>query len=66
MQQDAYAKVNASLAWVRDKLTMRLFVNNAFDKATFAWGTDLQHAFGLDYLIRDPPRTFGGSVRYDF
>jgi iron complex outermembrane recepter protein len=66
MQQDAYAKVNASLGWVRDNLTLRLFVNNAFDKGTFVWGTDLREAFGIDHLIRDSPRTFGGSVRYDF
>lgn len=63
LQQDAYAKVNAALAWTRGDLTVRAFVNNAFEEETYSYGLDLRGAgFPFNFLVPSAPRTYGVSI----
>lgn len=67
LQQGAYAKVNATLALTIDRFTIKGFVNNAFNRKTYAYGLDLRGAgFPYPFLTPAAPRTFGGSVRVAF
>jgi iron complex outermembrane receptor protein len=67
LQQGANAKVNASLSWSNDALTVRAFANNLFERKTYGYGIDLRGA-GLPYnfLVPGAPRTYGVSLRYAF
>jgi len=67
LQQGGYAKVNASLAWTHDAVTVRGWVNNLFDKETYAYGLDLRGAgFPFNFLVPSTPRTFGVSASVAF
>ncbi|NWK96270.1 TonB-dependent receptor [Sphingobium lactosutens] len=67
LQQRAYAKVNATLAWTIDRFTIKGFVNNVFNAKTYVYGLDLRGAgFPYPFLVPAAPRTFGGSVRVAF
>ncbi len=67
LQQDAYAKVNASLSWSRDDLTVRAFVNNLFEEETYSYGLDLRGAgFPFNFLVPSSPRTYGFTVAKAF
>jgi outer membrane receptor protein involved in Fe transport len=67
LQQGAYAKVNATLAWTIDRFTLKAFINNAFNAKTYVYGLDLRGAgFPYPFLVPASPRTFGGSVRVAF
>jgi iron complex outermembrane receptor protein len=67
LQQDAYVKVNASLAWSHDDVTVRAWVNNLFDEQTYAYGLDLRGAgFPFNFLVPSTPRTFGVSASVSF
>jgi iron complex outermembrane receptor protein len=67
LQQGANAKVNASLSWSNDALTVRLFANNLFDRKTYGYGLDLRGAgFPFNFLVPAAPRTYGVSLRYGF
>ncbi|HEX7759723.1 MAG TPA: TonB-dependent receptor [Caulobacteraceae bacterium] len=67
LQQKAYAKVNAVLAWRRDNLTLRAWVDNLFDAKTLGYGLDLRGAgFPYNFLVPTAPRTFGVDARVSF
>lgn len=67
LQQGANAKVNASLSWTNDALTVRAFANNLFDRKTYGYGLDLRGAgFPYNFLVPSAPRTYGVSLRYSF
>jgi len=67
LQQDAYVKVNASLAWTHDAVTVRAWVNNLFDEETYAYGLDLRGAgFPYNFLVPSTPRTFGVAASLTF
>lgn len=67
LQQGANAKVNASLSWSNDALTVRAFANNLFDRKTYGYGLDLRGAgFPYNFLVPSAPRTYGVSLRYSF
>ncbi|MDQ1191587.1 iron complex outermembrane receptor protein [Brevundimonas vesicularis] len=67
LQQDAYAKVNASLSWTLDDLTVRAFVNNAFEEETYSYGLDLRGAgFPFNFLVPSAPRTYGFVISKAF
>lgn len=67
LKQDAYAKLNASLSWVRDDLTVRAFVNNAFEEKTYSYGLDLRGAgFPFNFLVPAMPRTYGLTISKAF
>jgi iron complex outermembrane recepter protein len=67
LQQKAYAKVNAVLAWRRDSLTLRAWVDNLFEARTLGYGLDLRGAgFPYNFLVPEAPRTFGVDARVSF
>ncbi|ALJ12099.1 TonB-dependent receptor [Sphingopyxis macrogoltabida] len=67
LQQGSYAKVNATLALEIGRFTVKGFINNAFNRKTYAYGLDLRGAgFPYPFLVPAAPRTFGGSVRVTF
>ena len=67
LQQGAYAKVNASLAWRRGPLVVRAWVDNLFDAKVLGYGLDLRGAgFPYNFLVPEAPRTFGADIRMSF
>ena len=67
LQQGSYSKVNASLNWTRDKILVRAWVDNLFDREVYSYGLDLRGAgFPYNFLVPSTPRTFGVSGRYSF
>jgi len=67
LQQAAYAKVNASLAWRRGPLVVRVWADNIFDARVLGYGLDLRGAgFPYNFLVPEPPRTFGADIRMSF
>lgn len=67
LQQGANAKVNASLSWTSEAITVRAFANNLFNRETYGYGLDLRGAgFPYNFLVPAAPRTYGASVRYSF
>jgi len=67
LSQGAYSKTNASLAWKRNGLTVRAWVDNMFQAKTLGYGLDLRGAgFPYNYLVPEAPRTFGVAVRQSF
>jgi iron complex outermembrane recepter protein len=67
LQQGGYSKVNASLNWTRDRVLVRAWVDNLFDREVYSYGLDLRGAgFPFNFLVPSTPRTFGISGRYSF
>jgi iron complex outermembrane recepter protein len=67
LQQSAFTKVNASLAWSNDRLTIRAWANNLFDSKTLGYGLDLRGAgFPYNFLVPEAPRTYGLAARLSF
>jgi iron complex outermembrane recepter protein len=67
LQQKAYTKVNASLAWKHQNLTLRLWVDNLFDAEVLGYGLDLRGAgFPYNFIVPEPPRTFGVAAKVSF
>jgi iron complex outermembrane receptor protein len=67
LEQSGYSKVNASLNWTRDKIRVRAWVENLFDREVYSYGLDLRGAgFPYNFLVPSTPRTFGISGRYSF
>jgi iron complex outermembrane recepter protein len=51
---------------VGDGYELALWVKNMFDKRYTSYAINIQSAWGMDYLLPGPPRTFGGTVTYRF
>ncbi len=67
LQQKQYALANASLTWTRDRLTLRAWANNLFEAKVLGYGLDLRGAgFPYNFLVPNPPRTFGVQARVAF
>ena len=67
LEQSGYSKVNASLGWTRNKVVVRAWVDNLFDREVYSYGLDLRGAgFPYNFLVPSTPRTFGISGRYSF
>jgi len=67
LQQGAYTKVQASLSWTRDKLQVRAWSDNLFNREVYSYGLDLRGAgFPYNFLVPSTPRTYGLNVRYSF
>ena len=67
LHQGGYAKVNASTTWTRGDLSVRLWVDNLFNRGTYVYGLDLLGpGFPYNFLVPSTPRTFGASVRVKF
>ena len=67
LQQPQYVKVNATLAWKRDRLTVRAWVDNLTNAEVLGYGLDLRGAgFPYNFLVPEAPRTFGADIRVSF
>jgi iron complex outermembrane recepter protein len=67
LQQGAYTKVDASLSWTRDKLQIRAWSDNLFNREVYSYGLDLRGAgFPYNFLVPSTPRTYGLNARYSF
>ncbi|MFT4054562.1 MAG: TonB-dependent receptor [Novosphingobium sp.] len=67
LQQGAYAKVDAALAWQHDNIELRGWINNAFNRKVLAYGLDLRGAgFNYNLLVPAAPRTYGVTARVSF
>jgi iron complex outermembrane receptor protein len=58
--------VDATLGWESDQLSFRIWTTNLLNKKLFMYGLNLRDAFGYDYMLHAPPRSYGASVRYNF
>jgi iron complex outermembrane receptor protein len=59
-------RANATLGWENEKLAIRLWTTNLFNKKMFMYGLNLRDAFGYDYMLHAPPRSYGITARYNF
>ncbi|MBB5685882.1 TonB-dependent receptor [Sphingobium boeckii] len=59
-------KVNATLGWEGQQLSIRAWATNLLNKKIFMYGLNLRDAFGYDYMLHSPPRTYGVTARYKF
>jgi len=59
-------KVNASLGWEGEQLSIRVWGTNLTNKKLFMYGLNLRDAFGYDYMLHSPPRTYGVTAKYKF
>ncbi|HEX4742178.1 MAG TPA: TonB-dependent receptor [Caulobacteraceae bacterium] len=67
LQQGAYTKVNASLAWTRGNVVLRAWADNLTNAEVLGYGLDLRGAgFPFNFLVPEPPRTFGVAARVSF
>jgi len=65
--QAGYSLVNGRLSLKsKDGYEVAFWVKNLFDKQYVSYAINIQSAFGMDYLMDGPPRTFGASVSYRF
>ncbi len=58
--------LDASLGWESDQLSIRLWGTNLLNKKIFMYGLNLRDAFGYDYMLHAPPRSYGITARYSF
>lgn len=66
LKQAGYAKVDASLSWTRDRLSVRAAVNNLLQRKYYTYGIDLRSALGFDLLTPSEPRTYTLTLRREF
>ena len=66
LQQEGYAKIDASLSWTRDRLSVRAAVNNLLQRKYYVYGIDLRSALGFDLLTPSSPRTYTLTLRRTF
>jgi iron complex outermembrane receptor protein len=66
LQQKGYAKVDATVAWTRDRLSVRAAVNNLFERKYYVYGIDLRSALGFNLLTPSSPRTYTLTLRRSF
>lgn len=59
-------RVNATLGWENEQLAIRLWTTNLFNKKIFMYGLNLRDAFGYDYMLHAPPRSYGVTAKYKF
>jgi iron complex outermembrane recepter protein len=65
--QAGYTLFNGRAALqIADGYEFSLWVKNLFDKRYTSYAINIQSAWGMDYLLPGPPRTFGGTVSYRF
>ncbi|WP_324741813.1 TonB-dependent receptor [Tsuneonella sp. CC-YZS046] len=58
--------VNGNLGWESDQFALRLWTTNLLNKKYFMYGLNLRSAFGYDYMLHAPPRSYGITARYSF
>ena len=58
--------VDATLGWESESLAVRVWATNLLNKKYFMYGLNLRDAFGYDYMLHAPPRSYGVSAKYTF
>jgi iron complex outermembrane recepter protein len=67
LQQFAYTKVNANLSWTRNQWVVKAWANNLFNRTALDYGLDLRGAgFPYNFLVPQPPRTYGINFKYSY
>ncbi len=66
LNSPGHVLADATLGWESEKLSLRLWATNIFNKKYFMYGLNLRDAFGYDYLLHAPPRMYGVTARYNF
>ena len=66
LQQGGYAKVDGSVSWTRDRMSIRAAVNNLFQRKYYVYGIDLRSALGFNLLTPSEPRTYSITLRRKF
>ena len=65
--QGAYALVNGRLGVQSDKgYQIALWAKNLLNKRFVSYAINIQSAYGMDYLMDGPPRTYGVELSYKF
>tara|TARA_R110000824_G_scaffold401394_1_gene611992 strand:- start:1325 stop:2080 length:756 start_codon:yes stop_codon:yes gene_type:complete len=65
--QNAYALVNGRLTLdIEDNLSIAAWTKNLFNKRYVSYAIDLHTAFGNNYFLDGPPRTYGMELSYRF
>lgn len=65
--QNGYAIVNGRIALVSDKgYELSLWTKNLFNRLFTSYAINIQSAYGMDYQMDGPPRTFGVELKYHF
>lgn len=64
--QDGYWVANAQLVWKTESYTARLWSRNLFNKTYYIYGIDLRSGWGMDYLTRGAPVSYGLDVTFWF
>jgi iron complex outermembrane recepter protein len=57
---------DASLGWEGEQLSVRLWMTNITNRKYFMYGLNMRDAFGYDYMLHAPPRTYGVTTRFKF
>ncbi len=60
------AKLNLSLGWEGEQLSLRAWMTNVTNKKNFMYGLNLRGSFGYDYMLHAPPRMYGITAHYKF
>ena len=58
--------LDASLGWEGEALSVKVWARNITNQKLFAYGLNLRDAFGYDYMLHAPPRTYGVTANYKF
>ncbi|WP_066556098.1 TonB-dependent receptor [Croceicoccus bisphenolivorans] len=58
--------LDATLGWEGENLSLRVWGTNLTNKKLFMYGLNLRDAFGYDYMLHAPPRSYGVTARYEF
>ncbi|QPI72238.1 TonB-dependent receptor [Sphingobium sp. Cam5-1] len=66
LHSPSHVLVNATLGWESSRFSIRLWGSNLFNRKYFMYGLNLRDAFGFDYLVHAPPRTYGITAHYNF
>lgn len=61
-----YWLLNGRMSYTAERYTISAWVKNLADKLYFPYALNLEAGFGIDYLSRGAPRTFGVDVTFRF
>lgn len=66
LNMPSHVMLSATLGWETDQFSLRVWGTNLLNKKLFMYGLNLRDAFGYDYMLQAPPRSYGITARYNF
>ncbi|MDR7104123.1 TonB-dependent receptor [Croceicoccus sp. BE223] len=66
LNMPSHVMLDANLGWESENLSLRFWGSNLLNKKIFMYGLNLRSAFGYDYMLHAPPRSYGVTARYKF